>query len=295
MKSTCIATLVACTLATVFARRNVVSHVEIGTSQAEVADEVALEVIHHANMHGGKHGPNSGHSLFTLALSGGSLPAIVAQGLKPRVDEVENWDSWHIFFADERMVALDHEDSNYRLCKEVLLDHLPLKEDQIHVIDPTLSPTEAAAAYEKEIMALLAKDSSHTPDGNAANHRPPTPAFSMILLGMGPDGHTASLFPEHPLLEEANLMVASITDAPKPPPSRITFTLPLINAARCVAFVCTGEAKADALSHVLSTTNSNVEGSRLPAALVKPTDGVTRWFVDKEAAKIWDTRNKNEL
>ena len=168
---------------------------------------------------------------FTIALSGGSLP----NHLKPLVNlEGIQWEKWQVFFADERIVPLDHEDSNYAACAKSFLDHVPIKKEQIHTINsdlftestkqnPTADPEDAdqseseavdiADDYEKQLISTFA-------GANSARY----PTFDLILLGMGPDGHTCSLFPNHELLSENNRWVAEVLDSPKPPKRRITFT-----------------------------------------------------------------------
>ncbi|KAH9835744.1 6-phosphogluconolactonase [Rhodofomes roseus] len=204
---------------------------------------------------------------FSVAISGGSLPTqLNALINKPGV----RWDKWQVFYADERVVPLDHADSNHKLCTDELFSKVPILKDNIHTIDFSLADDleELSDAYEKELIREFAqKDSARFP------------VFDLILLGTGPDGHTASLFPGHPLLTEEDRWVAYIEDSPKPPPRRITFTYPVINHASRVAFVVSGAAKADTLQTVLDKPE---EG--LPASRVRPTHpGQVYWFVDDPA------------
>jgi len=207
---------------------------------------------------------------FTIALSGGSLPklispALVSEPLRSQMD----WSAWHVFFADERCVPLDHPDSNYRLTCEMLFDFVDIPPAQIHPINNTLSPSQAAQAYQVALQNVFA---------NSGNR---FPRFDLILLGMGEDGHTASLFPNHPLLNESKRWVAEILDSPKPPPERITLTLPVINNARQVAFLAAGAGKADILPQVLQTKTGSI---LLPAQRVQPANGTLHWYIDNLAA-----------
>lgn len=212
------------------------------------------------------------HNRFTVALSGGSMPEILGTGLtaEPQRSQID-WPAWHVFWADERCVPLTHPDSNYRLAREQLFDYVDIPEAQIHTIDASLEPEAAAAAYQAELAQVFGPAS-----GQPAR-------FDLILLGMGGDGHTASLFPGHPLLNETERWVAPILDSPKPPPARITLTLPVINQAKNVAFIVTGQGKADVLAAVLETA-SPARPSSLPARLARPADGALHWFVDEAAA-----------
>lgn len=207
---------------------------------------------------------------FTVAISGGSLPKLLAAGLLhvPGID----YSSWRVFFADERVVPLEDDSSNYKACNEALFTRAgsgasKLSPNHIYTVDPSLSAKQAADAYSKELQAVFGVPSSSTPE------------FDLVLLGMGPDGHTASLFPGHALLDVSDCWVAHIEDSPKPPPKRITLTLPVINAARQVFFVCTGAAKAPKLAVALGVAEGSV-----PAGLVKPTNGEVVWFVDDAAS-----------
>jgi len=217
---------------------------------------------------------------FTVALSGGSLPKML-KGLigNPAV----KWDKWQVFYADERVVPLDDPDSNHLLCTENPFSHIPLPAENIHVIDPTLLDDleELSDAYEKLLIAEFAqKDAARFP------------VFDLILLGMGPDGHTASLFPGHELLMEEDRWVAYLEDSPKPPPKRITFTYPVINHASRVVFVATGAGKVDMLRTVLDEPEAG-----LPSSRVKPVfPGQLYWFVDDAAsAKVQYPRTPFKL
>jgi len=205
---------------------------------------------------------------FTIALSGGSLPKML-RGLinNPNI----KWDQWHVYYVDERVVPLDHPDSNHRSCDEHLYSKVPILPDHIHAIDVNLLDDleELSDAYEKELIREFAqKDAARFP------------VFDLILLGMGPDGHTASLFPGHELLSEEDRWVAYVEDSPKPPPKRITFTYPVINHAARVAFVAAGKEKVDMLESVLDDPEAG-----LPSARVRPVfPGKLYWFVDDAAA-----------
>ena len=210
---------------------------------------------------------------FTLATSGGSLPKMLSKYLVNRDDNALRWDKWQIFFADERLVPLDHEDSNYALCHAEFFSKVPeLKREQIHTIDESLlaDAEEVSDAYEKQLVAAFA--------GKEAVRNP---VFDLILLGMGPDGHTCSLFPGHPLLDEQDRWVAPIEDSPKPPPRRITFTYPVLNHAHRVAFVLAGEGKQEMLSKCLDQPQLG-----LPASRVRPSPpGDIYYFTDNAASK----------
>jgi len=206
---------------------------------------------------------------FSVAVSGGSLPKQL-NGLigKPGV----RWDLWHIFYADERAVPLDSADSNHKLCTEYLFSKVPIPPAHIHTIDASLLDDldELADSYEKVLIQEFASR-------NSARF----PIFDLILLGMGPDGHTCSLFPGHELLSEEDRWVAYIEDSPKPPPRRITLTYPVLNHAARVAFVAAGEGKADVLATVLDKPE---EG--LPSSRVRPAQpGHVYWFVDDAASE----------
>ncbi|QSA96588.1 6-phosphogluconolactonase [Methylococcus sp. EFPC2] len=202
---------------------------------------------------------------FSLALSGGSTPQRLHRLLTqtPWIERID-WSRVHIFLADERQVPHDHPDSNYRMARETLLDHVPIPPDQIHPV-PTAGakPAEDALAYADELAAYFGSDA---------------PAFDLILLGMGPDGHTASLFPGHTWPQGGT--VIGVENSPKPPPRRISLSLEFINRARNVLFLVTGADKAEAVARVFSEGHG--EGA-LPAGRIQPA-GKLVWLLDQAAA-----------
>jgi 6-phosphogluconolactonase len=216
------------------------------------------------------------HGIFKVAVSGGSLPKTLAQALlaPPESDtDVVHWDKWEIFFADERAVPLDHADSNYGLLKAELLDKLPagVTPPVVHAIDQSqLDDTqELADLYEQALVQSFASRDSVK-----------LPIFDLLLLGCGPDGHTCSLFPGHELLRETDAWVAPIEDSPKPPPRRITLTLPVVTHAVRVAFVATGGGKKEVMKEIFEV------GNGLPCALVNEGCGDRcSWFVDDAAVE----------
>lgn len=231
------------------------------------------------------------HGVFRVAVSGGSLPTLLAKALLAPGDgtaeDTPQFSSWDIFFADERVVPLDHEDSNYRLLKGELLDKIPagLGRPKVHTIDTNHldeeDPQETADLYQEDLLRSFAgKDSVRLP------------VFDLLLLGCGPDGHTCSLFPDHELLRERDAWVAAIGDSPKPPPKRITLTLPVVTHGMRIAFVTTGEGKKEVLRRIFDTE----EGRNLPCALVnaKGAEKVS-WFTDSKATAETSFPKKGNL
>ncbi|KAJ1959440.1 suppressor of los1-1 [Dipsacomyces acuminosporus] len=203
---------------------------------------------------------------FTVAFSGGSLPATVAKYLKnnPSVD----FSKWYVFWADERCVTYTDADSNYKLVKEELLNYVNIPEDQIIAINESLvSDSEAAAKdYQEQLQRVFGSEG--------------VPKFDLILLGIGPDGHTCSLFPGHPEINEKEKWVTFINDSPKPPPRRITLTLPVLNNAHEVAFVVTGGNKNDMVKTIV-----DLKDLSKPSANVAPANGSVYWFLDDATSK----------
>lgn len=206
---------------------------------------------------------------FTFALSGGTTPGKMYALLtsEPYHSQID-WSAVHFFWSDERCVPPTDPQSNYHLAQEVLLSKLNLRPDQIHRM-PADQPDrqQAATDYEAEIRKVLGGD---------------VPAFDLLQLGMGPEAHTASLFPHQPALREEKRLVLPVS-VPKPPPDRLTFTPPLLRAARHILFLATGADKAAALHEVL-------EGADNPEEY--PTQGIVRqargevvWMVDTAIAQ----------
>jgi len=212
---------------------------------------------------------------FTVALPGGHTPQALYERLctPPLADRVRNLPIEY-FFGDERAVPPDHPESNYGAAHAKLFVPLGIPEERIHRMPGEASNLDAASrAYETLLRSRL---------GTAA---PSFPSLDLILLGIGEDGHTASLFPRSPQLAERTRAVVP-SESPHGVSRRITFTLPLINRARTILFLVTGGAKADAMHHVLDRPHA--DGQDYPAKLVRPVDGRLVWIVDRAAAAMLD-------
>lgn len=216
------------------------------------------------------------HDAFKVAVSGGSLPKTLAQALlapSTSAEDTVKFDKWEIFFADERAVPLDHADSNYALLKAELLDKIPaeLGKPTVHPIDTAHlgDVQELADQYEQLLVRSFASRDSVK-----------LPIFDLLLLGCGPDGHTCSLFPGHALLRETDAWVAPIEDSPKPPPKRITLSLPVVTHGVKIAFVATGAGKKEIMKQIFEG------GNGLPCALVNGGAGERcSWFTDSAAVE----------
>jgi 6-phosphogluconolactonase len=231
-----------------------------------------------------------GNRPFRIALSGGRTP----RGLYEALAEAHGrdarripWSRAEFFWGDERHVPPDHPDSNYRMAREALLSRVPVPPEHIHRIPAEVkSAEEAASTYEHTVRAafgLDAKDGPAAADGGDHAPGPPTaawPRFDLILLGLGPDGHVASLFPgSDALLEKRRLVAAPWVE--RLHAHRITLTLPVLNAAACVLFLVSGGDKAETLRGVLEAPTGTAS---YPAQLVRPAEGSVVWLVDRDAA-----------
>lgn len=206
---------------------------------------------------------------FTVALAGGSTPERLYRLLASDTyrDQVP-WQSTHIFFGDERMVPPDHAESNYRMARAALLDAVPVPPEQVHRMEGERDPLEAATAYEATLRHVFGLEVGQTP------------RFDLILLGMGPDGHTASLFPHTKALENFTDLVMANYVA-KFETWRLTFTYPVLNGAAQVLFLVGGKDKAVAVHEVLQGAPDREE---YPSQGVLPTDGVVTFLLDQAAA-----------
>ncbi|KAF7830767.1 putative 6-phosphogluconolactonase 4, chloroplastic [Senna tora] len=211
---------------------------------------------------------------FTLVLSGGSLMDHMRKLVEPPYLDTLEWSKWHVFWVDERVVPKTHEDSNYKLAYDGFLSKVPIPPGNVYAINDALSAEGAADDYETCLKHLVKTNVI------AVSSVSGFPKFDLMLLGMGPDGHIASLFPGHPLLKENKKWVAFIKDSPKPPPERITFTFPVINSSAYNALVVSGAGKADTVHSALGATKNS---DKLPVQLVSAEDEL-KWFLDKAAA-----------
>ncbi|MEP7228202.1 MAG: 6-phosphogluconolactonase [Gemmatimonadales bacterium] len=240
--------------------------IEIFPGPEALADAVARHVVAQAA------GAIAATGRFTLALAGGATPRdvyalLATEAFAHRVE----WGLVHVLWGDERCVPPGDPRSNYRMAKEALLDRVPIPAGQIHRMRGEDDPRQAAAEYERELRALL---------GGAATEDPPTVGLDLALLGMGQDGHTASLFAGQATLHETARWVMAVC-VPELTVWRITLTPALLNRARNVTFVVSGTSKAKRLQEVLE---GPFTPEVLPAQAIQPAPGRLTWMVDEAAA-----------
>lgn len=238
-------------------------------SAAEVAKEGATRFADLATAAIGAAGR------FTVALSGGSTPKDIHKTLAaPPYRDAIDWSKVYIFFGDERCVPPDDADSNYRMARETLLSQVPIPAENIFRMRGEANPAEAAEEYAGQLHDFfkLAQPGGATPESY--------PRLDLIFLGMGPDGHTASLFPGTAALQERNKSVTS-NYVPKLDTRRLTLTAPAINRAANIIFLIAGEAKAPALKEVLE---GEYQPQIYPSQLIRPSQGKLTFLVDEAAA-----------
>lgn len=208
---------------------------------------------------------------FTVALAGGSTPRTAYEllAVPPRRERVK-WAQTFVFFGDERGVGPDHPDSNFRMANTALLAKVPIPAGQVYrVRGEAADPEEAAHEYARTLAEVF------------GTRRGELPRFDLVLLGVGVDGHTASLFPGSPVLKEVFRTVAAVHATAAEIPQRFTLTLPVLNAAARVVFLAAGAEKAKIVRAALSD-----HGTSLPAAMIAPPEGRLTWLLDRAAAAL---------
>ena len=205
---------------------------------------------------------------FTFVLSGGSTPkALYALLAESPYKESIPWGKLHFFWGDERAVPFEDSRNNAKMCYDELLDKVPVKAENIHIMRTDITPEESAAEYEKIIKSYF--EGSET-------------TFDFVLLGMGDDGHTLSLFPGTEVIHEQNALATSFFLQAQDM-YRITLTAPVVNNAACVAFLAAGAGKAEVLKQVLKG-EKNID--LYPSQIIQPEKGQLHWFVDEAAAAL---------
>jgi len=250
---------------------NASAEIRILTTPQELFAAAAEEVLHATNEAVKQRGR------FTIALSGGSTPKSLFNLLATNARNSLPWDRMFFFWGDERHVPPNDPESNYRMADAAMLSKVPVPAGNVFRM-PAENPDAAAAAeaYEQTLRKFFQLNPGEFPH------------FDLILLGMGPDGHTASLFPGTAgLQEKSRLVIANWVEKLKT--HRLSLTLPVLNAARGVAFLVSGTDKASALRVVLE---ENVPGEQYPSKLVQPKDGKLIWFLDRAAASELASQSK---
>ena len=242
--------------------------ITIVDNSTAIAEEGARLVLEAAEESVGARGR------FTIALAGGSTPrATYARLTLPPFVERMPWHRTWVFFGDERCVSPDHPESNYRMAYDAMLSKVSVPPEQVFRVHGENEDFEAAAQdYTRRMVEAF------------GTRRGEIPRFDLVLLGLGVDGHTASLIPGSPALREVFRPVAAVHAAAAAIPKRVTFTFPVITAAARVVFLAAGAEKAKVVKAVL------VDGAMLPAAMARPTDGRLHWLLDRDAAALLPPR-----
>lgn len=240
------------------------SRIQIESDSESLASAAAGLLVDKANQAVTEKG------LFTLAISGGSTPKRLFENLadrsKPYFSKLP-WSETHFFWVDERHVPPEDKDSNYRMTREAMLSQVPAPEINIHrIISENPNAEAAAMEYESTLKTFFNS----------------LPRFDLVLLGLGEDGHTASIFPNSPVLSETRRLVAAPW-VEKLNTFRITLTLPVLNNAVATVFLVSGHGKAQILRDVME---GKFEPERLPAQAIRPTHGELKWLIDKEAGSL---------
>lgn len=235
-----------------------------------IIKESARELFREAGEHFARAVLESIGPVFSAALSGGSTARDLLKTMRtdPLASRIP-WSNLDLWWVDERCVPFESPHSNFGNARKDLLDHLPLSAGQLHPMPAQQEPRQGAMDYEHEMISAFGLR-----DGQL-------PVFDLIFLGIGPDGHVASLFPGSAALDERKKLVTAVKGG-DPNVYRLTLTLPVLNQARLVLFVVSGAKKAETLRSVFSSAG----GDALPAARINPVHGRVTWIVDRDAASL---------
>jgi len=214
-------------------------------------------------------GKISDENNFSIALSGGNTPGVLFDYLAENNRENINWGKVSFYWGDERCVPLDHPDSNYGMAYQNLIKHIDIPIENIHRIKGGNDPFTEAIRYSKEIKENLREQNGF-------------PRFDLIILGLGEDGHTASIFPDQMKILNSN-NICEVAVHPRSKQKRITLTGRVINNASRISFLVTGKRKAAVVSEIL---NKNVNSKKYPAAQIKPVNGILEWYLDNTASAL---------
>lgn len=238
-----------------------IQNLHIFKTPEELANQFALQLMGWISDHSGE--------AFHLAISGGKTPELLFAILTQKYADSMQWHKVHFWWVDERMVPPDDPESNFGTANRLLLSQIITPEQNIHPIKGENDPEAEALSYSEQIQEKLTQQNGW-------------PIFDLILLGMGDDGHTASIFPDQIHLIDSNL-TCEVAIHPQSGQKRVTLTGRVINNASKVCFIATGSSKADRLAEILEKTE---KANRLPAAHIHPEGGMLAWYVDKATVKM---------
>jgi 6-phosphogluconolactonase len=236
--------------------------VKIFPTPQELAEVFALDLVNQIKM------AEKRRSSFTIALSGGNTPRLLFSVLAENFSTLVDWNFVHFFWGDERCVPPDNSESNYGMAKKALLDKIRIPSSNIHRIQGEKDPEKEAVRYSKEIVIFT-------------RERDGLPVFDLIILGLGEDGHTASIFPGDSKLLNSE-KIYDVATHPVRIRKRITITGRVINNADNIVFLVTGANKAGIITSIINKSGS----LNYPAAYIAPGKGTLKWYLDKEAAEL---------
>lgn len=236
------------------------TEVKIFSNQKQVVKALAKEIF--------KLTKSSSQDRFNIVLSGGNSPTELFKKITKKYADAINWERIHFWWGDERCVSPDNENSNYKLAHDFMLSQIPIPSENIHRIKGENHPEEEAIRYANEIKENL-------------NYRGENPVFDLVILGLGEDGHTASIFPDELEMFE-DKRICAVAVHPLTGQKRITITGKVLNNANRVFFLVTGENKSQRISEIM---NDDEAAKLLPAYYISPANGELIWFIDEAAAQ----------